>query len=91
VSTVHCPNSGTMTGHIGANLGVRRTIPLRNDEDHVCTDLATRDPRDVMIDLALHFDFARRLGGSPPNVFNEVADRLPECPIDDSAPECFGR
>jgi hypothetical protein len=43
--------------------------------------MATRDPRDVMIDLALHFDFARCLGGSPPNIFNEVADRLPECEI----------
>jgi len=46
-------------------------------------DLATRDLRDVMIDLALHCDVARRLGGSPPNIFNEVAERLAECPIAD--------
>jgi hypothetical protein len=36
-----------------------------------------------MIDLALHCDVARRIGGSPPNIFNEVAERLAECPIAD--------
>jgi hypothetical protein len=47
------------------------------------------DPRDVMVGLALHFDFARRLGGSPPVIFNEVADRFAECPIADLLKE-FG-
>jgi hypothetical protein len=45
--------------------------------------LGMHDPRDVMIGLALHFDFARRLGVSPSIIFDEVADRLAECPIAD--------
>ena len=52
-------------------------------------DANRKDPRDVMVGLALHFDFARRLGGSPPVIFNEVADRFAECPIADLLQE-FG-
>jgi len=42
-----------------------------------------------MVGLALYFDFARRLGGLPPVIFNEVADRFAGCPTADLLQE-FG-
>jgi hypothetical protein len=39
------------------------------------------DPRDVMVSLALHYVVAEKLGLAPPDLFNQIAGRLPDGPM----------
>jgi hypothetical protein len=41
------------------------------------------DPRDVIVSLALHHVVARKLALAPPDLFNEIAGRLPDGPMPD--------
>jgi len=41
------------------------------------------DPRDTMVSLALHYVVAQQLALAPPDLFNEVAARLPGGPMPD--------
>ncbi len=41
------------------------------------------DPRDVMVSLALQHVVAQKLGLVPPDLFNEIAARLPDGPMPD--------
>jgi hypothetical protein len=47
----------------------------------ICQSQHDRDPRDVMVGMALHHDVARQLGQDPTAVFDQVASCLPDGPI----------
>ncbi|MFI6046908.1 hypothetical protein ACIA8C_35180 [Nocardia sp. NPDC051321] len=77
-----------------ARYGARQvTVALREGSTILLTDalLATAaaelqnpgDPRDLMVDIAVHFVVAERLGVDPSLLFNDVAARLPVSSVAD--------